>query len=802
MNLIMNFKAFLNNHIVVLDGAMGTQLQAAGLMLGELPEEWNISHSDVIEGIHRAYFAAGADVVYSNTFGANSLKFGERTEEVVCAGVACALRARGEARNKFVALDVGPTGKLLKPLGDLDFEDAVKIFGRTIAAGVKAGADLIAVETMNDLYELKAVVLAAKEYGGGLPIIATGVFGSDCKMMTGAEPEAVVALLEGLGVDALGLNCSLGPKDMVPAATRMLKCASVPVIVKPNAGLPEEKNGQTVYNVGEDEFADEMGGLLALGVRAVGGCCGTSPAYIAKLSRIAAQFLPQKIADKNLTVISSYTHAVYFGGAPVLIGERINPTGKKRLKQALKEGDFAYILGEAVSQAERGAHVLDVNVGLPEIDEPAVLERAVCEIQAVTDLPLQIDTSDPAAMERVMRRYNGKPLVNSVSGKREVMDAVFPLVKKYGGAVIALTLDEEGIPPTAEGRIAIAKNILKEAKKYGLKKKDIIFDTLAMAVSADGGAPAAALGALRYLRHSVGVNTSLGVSNISFGLPNRDFINGTFFAMALGAGLSAAIINPNSQEMIKTYKSFCALSGHDRGCLEYIEYANGVQSSISAVQPQAKPFYEGEKTLKYCVEKGLKAEAEAASAELLKTQAPLDIINGQIIPALDEVGKGFENKTLFLPQLLMSAEAASGAFEVIKRAFSGGGNSKRVKIVIATVKGDIHDIGKNIVKTLLENYGFTVYDLGRDVPARAIVDKAKEVGAEIVGLSALMTTTVASMRDTIALLKEEYPSARTLVGGAVLNKEYADMIGATRYAKDAMESVRYCEEVEAELYGG
>lgn len=798
----MNFKAFLNNHIVVLDGAMGTQLQAAGLKLGELPEEWNISHSDVIEGIHRAYFAAGADVVYSNTFGANALKFGERTEEVVYAGVACALRARGEAKNKFVALDVGPTGKLLKPLGDLDFEDAVKIFGRTIAAGVKAGADLIAVETMNDLYELKAAVLAAKEYGGGLPIIATGVFGSDCKMMTGAEPEAVVALLEGLGVDALGLNCSLGPKDMVPAATHMLKCASVPVIVKPNAGLPEEKNGQTVYNVGEDEFADEMGGLLALGVRAVGGCCGTSPAYIAKLSRIAAQFLPQKIADKNLTVISSYTHAVYFGGAPVLIGERINPTGKKRLKQALKEGDFAYILGEAVSQAERGAHVLDVNVGLPEIDEPAVLERAVCEIQAVTDLPLQIDTSDPAAMERAMRRYNGKPLVNSVSGKREVMDAVFPLVKKYGGAVIALTLDEEGIPPTAEGRIGIAKNILKEAKKYGLKKKDIIFDTLAMAVSADGGAPAAALGALRYLRHSVGVNTSLGVSNISFGLPNRDFINGTFFAMALGAGLSAAIINPNSQEMIKTYKSFCALSGHDRGCLEYIEYANDVQSSISAVQPQAKPFYEGEKTLKYCVEKGLKAEAEAASAELLKTQAPLDIINGQIIPALDEVGKGFENKTLFLPQLLMSAEAASGAFEVIKRAFSGGGNSKRVKIVIATVKGDIHDIGKNIVKTLLENYGFTVYDLGRDVPACTIVDKAKEVGAEIVGLSALMTTTVASMRDTIALLKEEYPSARTLVGGAVLNKEYADMIGATRYAKDAMESVRYCEEVEAELYGG
>lgn len=798
----MNFKSFLKNHIVVLDGAMGTELQNAGLALGELPEEWNISRPDVIEGIHRAYFAAGADVVYTNTFGANSLKFGERTKEVVAAGVACALRARGNGKNKFVALDVGPTGKLLKPLGDLDFEAAVKIFGATISAGAEAGADLIAIETMNDVYELKAAVLAAKEYGHGLPVIATGVFGSDCKMMTGAEPEAVVALLEGLGADAIGLNCSLGPKDMLPAAERFLKCASVPVVVKPNAGLPEEREGRTVYNVNSGEFAAEMKKLLALGVRVVGGCCGTSPAYIAQLSQIAAEFSPQKIEDKNLTVISSYTHAVYFGGAPVLIGERINPTGKKRLKQALKDGDMAYILGEAVNQAERGAHVLDVNVGLPEIDEPSVLERAVCEIQAVTDLPLQIDTSDPVAMERAMRRYNGKPLVNSVSGKQEVMDAVFPLVKKYGGAVIALTLDESGIPSKADGRIEIAKKILKEAEKYGLKKKDIIFDTLAMAVSADGTAAEAAIGSLRYLRHTMGVNTSLGVSNISFGLPNRDLINGTFFAMALSNGLSAAIINPNSQEMIKTYKSYCALAGYDRACLSYIVYAQSVQTSISYAQSGEKGAQSGEKgSLKYCVEKGLKTEAEAAAAELLKTCAPLDVINGQIIPALDEVGKGFENKTLFLPQLLMSAEAASGAFEVIKRAFSGGGNSKNLKIVIATVKGDIHDIGKNIVKTLLENYGFKVYDMGRDVPARAIVDKAKEVGAEVVGLSALMTTTVASMKDTIELLKEEYPSARTLVGGAVLNKEYAEMIGATKYAKDAMESVRYCEEVENELFG-
>ena len=781
---------------------MGTQLQGAGLPLGELPEEWNLSRPQVIEGIHREYFAAGADVVYTNTFGANCLKFGDRTEEVVSAAVRCAKSAAKGCKNKFVALDIGPTGKLLKPLGDLGFEEAVKIFSRTISAGVKAGADLVAIETMNDVYELKAAVLAAKECANGLPIIATCVFGEDCKMMTGASPEAAVALLEGLGVDALGLNCSLGPAQMLPVVKRFMECASVPVIVKPNAGLPEERDGVTVYNVTSEQFAEDMRAILKLGVRVIGGCCGTTPAYIAKLKGIAQGAEPAPLKKKNLTCISSYTHAVYFGGAPVIIGERINPTGKKRLKQALREGDTAYVLGEAVGQAERGAHVLDVNVGLPEIDEPAVLENVVCEIQAVTDLPLQIDTSDPVAMERAMRRYNGKPLVNSVSGKKEVMDAVFPLVKKYGGAVIALTLDESGIPESAEGRIKIAKNILREAAKYGINKKDIIFDTLAMAVSADGGAAVACLDSLSYIRHTMGVNASLGVSNISFGLPNRDFINGTFFAMALNCGLSAAILNPNSQEMIKTYKSFCALSGFDAGCLDYINYAQSVQSNIVAAQSVQTSAVAGDKgSLKYCVEKGLKAEAEAAAKELLKTQAPLDVINGQIIPALDVVGQAFENKTLFLPQLLMSAEAASGAFEVIKSAFGGGGNSKKLKIVIATVKGDIHDIGKNIVKTLLENYGFKVYDMGRDVPARTIVDKALEVGAQVVGLSALMTTTVASMRDTISLLKEEYPQCRTLVGGAVLNKEYAEMIGATKYAKDAMESVRYCEEVEKELFG-
>ncbi len=797
----MNFKSLLKNKIVVLDGAMGTQLQRAGLALGELPEEWNLTRADVVQDIHERYFAAGADVVYTNTFGANCLKFGDRTEEVVSAAVACAKRAAAGFRNKFVALDIGPTGKLLQPLGDLGFEDAVKIFGRTIAAGAAAGADLVAIETMNDIYELKAAVLAAKEYGGGLPVIATGVFGSDCKMMTGATPEAAVALLEGLGADAIGLNCSLGPEQMLPCAERFLKCASVPVIVKPNAGLPAERDGRTEYDVGAEEFCAVMRKMAELGVRVMGGCCGTDPEYIRGLKRIAEECAPVPVTDKGLTVISSYTHAVYFGQRPVLIGERINPTGKKRLKQALKDGDMAYILGEAVSQAERGVHVLDVNVGLPEIDEPAVLEAAVYEIQSVTDLPLQIDTSDISAMERAMRRYNGKPLVNSVNGKAEVMRQVFPLVKKYGGAVIALTLDEDGIPSSAEGRVAIARKIVREAKKYGIGSKDLIFDTLAMAVSADGGAADAAIRSLDCIRHKMGINTSLGVSNISFGLPNRDFINGTFFAMALSHGLSAAIINPNSQEMIKTYKSFIALSGVDKNCIEYIDYASSVQSAGYVQVGGQQSASEGGSTLKYYIERGLKSEAEAAAEKLLKDTPPLEVINGQIIPALDVVGQGFENKTLFLPQLLMSAEAASGAFEVIKRAFGSGGRSKKLKIVTATVKGDIHDIGKNIVRTLLENYGFCVYDLGKDVPPQAVVDKVKEVGAQVAGLSALMTTTVASMKETIELLKKECPHCRTLVGGAVLNSEYARMIGADKYAKDAMESVRYCEEVERELYG-
>lgn len=783
---------------VVLDGGMGTQLQARGLPLGVFPEEWNLSRPDEVTAVHRAYFLAGSDIVCANTFGANTLKFGDRLEEIIRAGISCADKARAGLKDKFIALDIGSLGKLLKPLGGLDFEDAVAIFKRTVRAGAEAGADVIFIETMNDIYELKAAVIAAKETCG-LPVFASAVFGSDNKTMTGTSPEAFVALAEGLGVAALGVNCSLAPAEMAETVGRILKVSSTPVIVKPNAGLPQDSGGKTVYSLGADDFAKQMVPLVEAGAYLVGGCCGTTPEYIEKLVAATKNIAVKAVENKGLTVVSSYTQARYFGHIPVLIGERINPTGKKRLKQALKENDIAYVLGEAVAQAEKGAHVLDVNVGLPEIDEPAMLEKCVSEIQAVTDVPLQIDTSDPEAMGRAMRVYNGVPLVNSVNGKRESMDAVFPLVKKYGGVVICLTLDENGIPSTAEGRVEIAEKIIKYADSYGILRGQLIFDTLAMAVSADNNAANAALGALDYIRHNLGCNTSLGVSNISFGLPQRDFINSTFFAMALARGLSAAIYNPNSQEMLKTYNSFLALSGLDENCANYIEYASPVSAGEITVTAAQKTGAIGTGDLKYFILKGLKAEAAVSAKALLEGLKPLDVVNGFIIPALDEAGKGFENKTVFLPQLLMSAEAASAAFAEVKAKLNPAENAKKLKAVLATVKGDIHDIGKNIVLTLLQNYGFTVYDLGRDVPPETVLKEARERGVQLVGLSALMTTTVVSMKQTVELLKRELPSVKICVGGAVLTAEYAKEIGADRYCKDAMATVRYAEELEKEI---
>ena len=818
----MNFRTFLKDNLVILDGGMGTLLQKAGLAPGELPERWNLTHADEVTAIHRAYFDAGSNVVNTNTFGANSLKFSTgELDDIVRAAVENARKAAAQSvgeQEKFVALDIGPTGKLLKPLGDFDFEDAVAVFAETVKLGVKYGVDLIMIETMNDSYETKAALLAAKE-NSDLPVLVSCAFGEDGKLMTGASPAAMVALLEGMGADAIGVNCSLGPKALAPVVREYLRLSSVPVLLKPNAGLPAVVDGETVYNVAPDEFAREVAALVHDGVRVAGGCCGTTPAYIAALTAEIKSMglIAAPITPKRDTVVSSYTHAVTFGDDPALIGERINPTGKKRFKQALTEHDIGYILSEGIRQEEAGADILDVNVGLPEINEVELLTETVCELQAVTDLPLQIDTSDPVAMEAALRRYNGKAMINSVSGKEESLRAVLPLVKKYGGVVVALTLDEDGIPDTAAGRVEIARRILHAAEAYGIDKKDIIFDTLAMTVSASPNAANVTLEALSRIRRELGCHTSLGVSNISFGLPARDAINGTFFAMALTCGLSAAIMNPHSADMMRTYHTYRALRGLDESFAGYIRYAETLpaQTGTATAAPVGgdagmaapKSAAEGSTPLQKAIIKGLKEQASGLTAELIATTPALTVVQSEIIPALDIVGQGFERKTTYLPQLLMAAEAAKAAFEVIKggmaaaetAADASDSTETKMPIVLATVKGDIHDIGKNIVRLLLENYGYPVTDLGRDVPPEAVVEAAVRLRAPLVGLSALMTTTVPAMAETIGALRKDAPWCKIVVGGAVLTADYAAEIGADRYAADAMETVRYAEEIGKSL---
>lgn len=795
---VMNIIEKIHSGIVFLDGAMGSVLQKGFLKSGEKPENLNITKPEVIKNIHKEYLKSGADIILTNTFGANPLKF-ENFEELVREGIKIAKEAILEfgEKDKFVALDIGPTGRLLKPLGDLDFEDAVEVFKKVVLAAEGSGADLIMLETLNDSYETKAAVIAAKE-ASSLPIFVSNVYDESQKLMTGANPYAMVSMLEGLGVDAIGLNCSLGPVQMKKIVPLLYECASVPIIVSPNAGLPRLENGETVYDITADEFAAHLKDIVNSGARIVGGCCGTTPEYIKKTVSAVKGLEPLPIIKKDITCVSSYTHAVNFDNLPIIIGERINPTGKARFKQALKENDTDYILGEGISQAENGAHILDVNVGLPEIDEKAVLKNVVYELQAVTDLPLQIDTSDFDAMENAMRIYNGKPLVNSVNGKEESMKRVFPLVRKYGGCVIALTLDENGIPETADGRIEIAKKIISRAQEYGIDKKDIIIDPLVLTISADESAAMTTLEAVKRLSEE-GFKTSLGVSNVSFGLPGRPQINSAFFTMALFSGLSAAIINPLSFEMMSSYYSFLALSKKDVNCEKYIKFASSVVKETTLKVSESKENEnKTESDLIYAITKGLKEKAASAASALLKDIPPLKIINDHIIYALNIMGEGFEKKKVFLPQLLMSAEASKSAFEVIKSSMPQGTSKdeKSFTIVIATVKGDIHDIGKNIVKVLLENYGFDVCDLGKDVPPEEVVLAVKKHNAPLVGLSALMTTTVPSMAETIRLLKKECPGVKTVVGGAVLTAEYAKMIEADHYAKDAMEAVRYAEKLK------
>ncbi len=799
----MSFRELLNKGPFFLDGGMGTLLQAEGLKPGEAPETWNLTHPDKITAIHRAYYEAGTNMVATNTFGVHPQRYDRDTcEKMIRAAVACAEQARKEAdcsHEMFIGMDIGPCGKLLKPLGPLDFEEAVSGFAEVIRIGASCGVDCIFLETMNDGAETRAALLAAKE-NCDLPVLVSNAYGADGKLMTGGSPESVAAMLEGLGADAVGVNCSLGPDALAPIVERYLAAASVPVLMKPNAGLPQEKDGKTFYNVLPDAFSAQIAALVPKGLRIMGGCCGTTPDYIAALKKAAGCLVPPPVEKKNHTVIASRGTVIELGKDPVIIGERINPTGKKRLRKALEDGDMAYVLNEAITQEERGAEVLDVNVGTPGVDEPALLTQAVQELQAVTDLPLQLDTADAAAMERALRAYNGKAMINSVNGKQEVMDAVFPLVQKYGGVLVALTLDEDGIPATAEGRLAIAERILEEATKYGIESKDILFDTLTMTVSADGTAAQTTLDALKLIREKTGCGTVLGVSNVSFGLPEREVLGSAFLTMALERGLSAAIMNPLSDRMMGAMISFRTLTGRDENCGAYIRFA-GELPAMQAVAPAAAaaagPKETGAKGLRRAVVKGLCREAGILAREALENgQDGLELVKNEIIPALDEVGQGFEAKRLFLPQLMMSAEAAEAAFREIKAKTAGQaeGQGSKGRVVIATVKGDIHDIGKNIVRLLLENYGFEVTDLGKDVAPETVLEAVERLHAPVCGLSALMTTTVPAMAETVALLHERTPWCRVMVGGAVLTEEYAKEIHADGYGRDAMAAVRLAEK--------
>ncbi len=822
----MNFRDFLRDNFVILDGGMGSLLQKRGLKPGEKPETYNILHPEMIIDIQKAYFDAGSNVVNANSFGANPFNFPDEDEmrDVIVAAIKNAkeaARLSAEAseesakRPKFVSLDIGSLGQLLAPYGQLEFEDAVEAFAKIVKIGADAGADLVSIETMNDCLETKAALLAVKE-NCDLPVIVTDAFDANGQLMTGANPSAMTAMLEAMGADAVGTNCSVGPRQLRGVMEEFLGCASVPVVFKPNAGLPRVENGETVFDVTVDEFAEEVIMQMKAGVRVVGGCCGTTPEYIQKVTELvkANDLKPVPITDKNLSVVSSYTHAVYFDKDPILIGERINPTGKKRFKQALIEHDMDYILNEGLRQADEKVHILDVNVGIPDIDEPALLTETVKELQAVTDLPLQLDTSDPVAMERALRVYNGKAMINSVNGKEEVMNAIFPLVKKYGGFVVALTIDESGIPDTVEERINIAKHIISVAESYGIERKDLIFDPLCMTISADTKAAVTTLECVRILRNELGVHTSLGISNVSFGLPKRSMVTAGMFAAALENGLSAAIMNPFSAEMMTTYHTFRALHDLDDNCMDFIAFADGydekygqtvVKETSQKPEDNTKAADDTQLTpLMTAIVKGLKDKASKITQTLITedNKNPLDIVSAEVIPALNVVGEGFEKKKIYLPQLLMSAEAAKEAFVIIKAQLEKTKDSEQaasknsdIKIVIATVKGDVHDIGKNIVKLLLENYGFDVTDLGKDVDPEDVLKAVTELKAQVCGLSALMTTTVPAMEETIKLIHEKAPWCRVMVGGAVLTQEYADKIGADAYSKDAMGSVRYVESL-------
>lgn len=795
-------EVFDRKRFVFLDGGMGTQLQARGLQPGQKPELAALEMPETLTAIHTDYVHAGADILLANTFGANAKKLagcGHSVEEVVTASIACARRA-AETSGACVALDIGPLGELLVPAGTLSFEDAYDEFAQVIRAGAAAGADLVFLETMTDLYELKAAILAAKE-NCDLPVFTSMSFESRGRTFTGCTVESYAVTAAGLGADAVGINCSLGPKEILPFAQRLCRSvpAGIPVFVKPNAGLP---NPDGSYNLDPDEFAAEMKEYAAIGVSMVGGCCGTTPAFIAKLHETFSPLTPADKIPIRRSCLCTPVRFVEVTGITV-VGERINPTGKKRLQQALRDGDSAYPCTQAVAQAEAGAQVLDVNAGLPGIDEAATLEQLVKDLQAVTDLPLQLDSSNPEALSRALRIYNGKPIVNSVNGEQETLDKILPLCKKYGAAVVGLALDKGGIPPTVEGRVAIARRIVAAANAAGIPNEDIYIDCLCLTASAQQEGAVQTLEALSRCKKELGVRTVLGVSNISFGLPCRGYLNTTFLTMAMSAGLDLAIMNPNTPEMMAAVRAYRVLTSQDKQSTEYVAAYADVQIQTTQTSKSAATVAEvsaaapGGDALFEAVRRGLKAEARAAADAALTMRDPLDVVNVSLIPALDAVGDGFEKGTVFLPQLLQAATAAQAAFEAIKAkiAASGQAQGSKGKIVIATVKGDVHDIGKNIVRVILENYGYDVLDLGRDVDPERVVEAVRQTGAKLVGLSALMTTTVPNMQATIEALHAAKLDCKVMVGGAVLTPDYARDIGADYYCKDAKASADLAKQL-------
>ena len=811
-------KERLGKELLFFDGGTGTLLQEKGLKPGELPETWNVEHAEDVVSIHRQYFEAGSDIVLANTFGANALKYTDskyKLEEIITHAIENVKKASSlgvqDGRETYVALDVGPTGKLLKPMGDLSFDEAYDTFKEMMMIGEKAGADLIHIETMSDTYEVKAAVLAAKE-NTSLPVFVTMIFDEKGKLLTGGNVPAVVALLEGLHVDALGINCGLGPEQMLPILDEIMEYTSLPVIVKPNAGLPKQRGGEVYYDVEPEAFAGYMEEIVKRGAALIGGCCGTTPSHIEamtdRLKKSSAFEERKRTGTTQKTIVCSYGNAVILGDRPVIIGERINPTGKKRFKQALIENDMDYILGQAIEQVEGGADILDVNVGLPEINEKNMMVKTVKALQSIVDVPLQIDSTKPEVLEAALRVYNGKPIVNSVNGEDKVLDTILPVVAKYGGAVIGLALDENGIPDSAEGRVEIAKKIMNRAMSYGIPKGDIIIDCLTLTVSAEQKAAGETLKALNIVKNELGLRTVLGVSNISFGLPNREIVNKTFLTMALYSGLDLPIINPNVASMVWAVKTYKVLAAIDENAMDFIEYSNNhpveaavIKSSVSENTPKASGNVSlGSKeadAILHAMETGMKSDGRNITKEVLTDKDPMEIINGMLIPALDVVGDKFEKGTIFLPQLILAADVAKECFEEIKYYLANNGevSESKGKIIVATVKGDIHDIGKNIVKVILENYGFDVIDLGRDVDPMVVVDSAIENDVHLVGLSALMTTTLGSMEETIKLLREHNVDCKIMVGGAVLTEDYAMKIGADFYAKDAKMSADIAKQV-------